>query len=182
MYTYMSICIYIKQKNTVTFDFMCNTFCGCPKMVVSSTLLCWGTSSMLLDVAWSWQKGRCYQHISHLTLIFTQTHSDSHKKKTKKKTYQGDSSLPTSSTEGWLETNFYPWKHTHQCHYSSTHTQSCCHPRSYFINSFVSILPLDGMCLFSAFSANLDVNATLKINNKEKKRIQRVGFWVVVEE
>lgn len=64
MYTYMSICIYIKQKNTVCHIwFMCNTFSGCLKLVLSSTLLCWGIahvqcywSCLTWTVAWSWWK------------------------------------------------------------------------------------------------------------------------------
>ena len=36
----MSICIYIKEKNTVCHIwFMCSTFSGCLKLVLSSTLL-----------------------------------------------------------------------------------------------------------------------------------------------
>lgn len=60
----MSICIYIKQKNTVCHIwFMCNTFSGCLKLVLSSTLLCWRIahvqcywSCLTWTVAWSWWK------------------------------------------------------------------------------------------------------------------------------
>lgn len=38
---------------------------------------------------------------------------------------------------------------------------------------FVSSVPLNGMCLFSAFSANLDVDATLKKNNNKKTTKQK---------
>lgn len=78
MYTYMSICIYIKQKNTVCHIwFMCNTFSGCLKLVISSTLLGWGIahvrcywSCLPWTVAWSWWKDNVtstfltYCHIS----------------------------------------------------------------------------------------------------------------------
>lgn len=64
MYTYMSICIYIKQKSTVCHIwFMCNTLSGCLELVLSSTLLCWGRahvqcywSCLTWTVAWSWWK------------------------------------------------------------------------------------------------------------------------------
>lgn len=96
MYTYMSICIYIKQKNTVCHIwFMCNTFSGCLKLVVSNTLLCWGIahvrcywSCLPWIVAWSWWKDNVtstfftYCHISHPHWVYrtrpqsrTQTHT-----------------------------------------------------------------------------------------------------------
>lgn len=85
MYTYMSICIYIKQKNTVCHIwFMCNTFSGCLKLVISSTLLCWGIarvrcswSCLPWTVAWSWWKDNVtstfltYCNVSSLSLSIT---------------------------------------------------------------------------------------------------------------
>lgn len=85
MYTYMSICIYIKQKNTVCHIwFMCNTFSGCLKLVISSTLLCWGIarvrcywSCLPWIVAWSWRKDNVtstfltYCNVSSLSLSIT---------------------------------------------------------------------------------------------------------------
>lgn len=44
------------------------------------------------------------------------------------------------------------------------------HSHVIFVEWFLSSVPLYGMCLFSAFSANLDVNATLKKNVKESER------------
>lgn len=44
------------------------------------------------------------------------------------------------------------------------------HSHVIFVERFLSSVPLYGMCLFSAFSANLDVNATLKKNVKERER------------
>lgn len=87
MYTYMSICIYIKQKNTVCHIwFMCNTFSGCLKLVISSTLLCRGIahvrcywSCLPWIVAWSWWKDNVtstfltYCHISHLHWVLQAT-------------------------------------------------------------------------------------------------------------
>lgn len=48
-----------------------------------------------------------------------------------------------------------------------------------FVDWFVSSVPLDGMCLFSAFSANLDVDATLKkkkYNNNKKNKTTKNMF------
>lgn len=101
MYTYMSICIYIKQKNTVCHIwFMCNTFSGCLKLVVSSTLLCWGNSScaMLLDVAWSWRKDNVTStfltYLSYLSPSEYTGHTHSHRHKHTRWL----SSLPTNFT------------------------------------------------------------------------------------
>lgn len=81
----MSICIYIKQNNTVCHIwFMCNTFSGCLKLVISSTLLCWGIARVRCSwsclpwiVAWSWWKDNVtstfltYCNFSSLSLSIT---------------------------------------------------------------------------------------------------------------
>lgn len=142
MYTYMSICIYIKQKNTVCHIwFMCNTFSGCLKLVVSSTLLCWGIahlrcywSCLPWIVAWSWWKDNVtstfltYCHISHLHWIY-RTHAHSHRHI---HTHRGDSPhcppslpvisfpedvswcdwLPRTPCDGTYPRGFFPYTHT----------------------------------------------------------------------
>lgn len=221
MYTYMSICIYIKEKNTVCHIwFMCNTFRGCLILVVSSTFLCWGIahvrcywSCLPWIVAWSWRKGWCYQHISHLLSYLspslsiqdtpTVTDTDAYKWLSALPAIFFQQPLPGGCQLVWLTASdplsrslhpglFLPSTHTHQCHYSSMCIRSCTSfssSRFSFAEWFVSSVPLNGMCLFSAFSANLDVDATLEKTkqNKEKKKqktkkhfpkLWRVGdFW-----
>lgn len=89
-----------KTENTVCHIwFMCNTFSGCLKLVVSSTLLCWGIAHMRCYwsclpwiVAWSWWKDNVtstfltYCHISHLHWVY-RTHPQS-----QTQTHTGDSS------------------------------------------------------------------------------------------
>lgn len=153
MYTYVSICIYIKQMNTVCHIwFMCNTFSGC--LNLSSTLLCLGDSScwillelLAMDCSLIMTKGSCYQHISHLlskphrhwiyrTQPLTHTHMHRYTQMFKNTILwlphsPSECSFPTSFSSSYTHTH----PHTHQCHYYFTFVWSC--PASHPIISFV---------------------------------------------
>lgn len=140
MYTYMSICIYIKQKNTVCHIwFMCNTFSGCLKLVISSTLLGWGIahvrcywSCLPWTVAWSWWKDNVtstfltYCHISQRHRELQSAHTQV-TLLTAHRLYQWP--LPWGRQLAWLTASSTPtplsaplglFSPTHQCRYNST--------------------------------------------------------------
>lgn len=174
IYTCIHICLYVYTWSRRTLSlliyvqhvqWMSNTGC-----FQHSSLFGNSSCAMLLDVAWSWLKGQRYQHISHRTVILlTFRVCRTHPQVTK-----WLSTLPTIPTGDLFQKNvswcdssrwYLPWGHspnpsilTHQCHYSSAHIQSCCHPHKSFLEWFLSSDPLNGMCLFSPFSGNLDVN------------------------
>lgn len=140
-----------KTENTVCHIwFMCNTFSGCLKLVVSSTLLCWGIAHMRCYwsclpwiVAWSWRKDNVtstfltYCHISHLHWVY-RTHPQS-----QIQTHTGDSShcpptfplisscrMSAGVTDSLIHPEMVPnprafSPYTHQCHYDLTCIQSC---------------------------------------------------------
>ena len=200
MYTYMSICIYIKKKNTVCHIwFMCNTFSGCLKLVVSSTLLCRGIahvrcywSCLPWIVAWSWRKDNVtstfltYCHISHLHWVY-RTHPQS-----RTQTHRWLSSLPCQLTSDLFPPRtsagvtdcllnprrylppdlfFSPYIPTHQCHYSSTCIQSCtCFSSSHFFCSTQWHVPF--FCFFCEFGCrcHTEKNNTKKTNKTNKKK------------
>lgn len=90
--------------------------------------------------------------------------------------------LTASSTLRWYLTPG-PSPHTHISAIMTQHAYNhvlASHPHISFVEWFVSSVPLNGMCLFSAFSANLDVDATLKnLKNttEKKKKTQQINMF-----
>lgn len=202
----MSICIYIKQKNTVCHIwFMCNTFSDCLKLVLSSTLLSWGIahvqcywSCLTWTVAWSWWKDNVtstfitYCKVSSPSLSIT-SHTNSHTLTqvtlfTARQLYQWSPPRRTSAgvTDGLSTPRLWPWDFNPpppSSHISAIKAQ---YAYNHVLASCFFCVPHDGMCLFSAFSANLDVDAkpgkkttkiTNKKNNKHISKPLRVKFW-----
>lgn len=144
-------------------------------------------------VAWSWWKDNVtstfftYCHISHLHWVY-RTHPQSRIHKNTQVTlltahqlYQW--SLPWGHQLVWLTASYtlrrYPARGLSFCYHTHTSVplQLNMHTIMYLLLTltflllkwFVSHVPLNGMCLFSAFSANLDVDATLKKKTKQIK-------------
>lgn len=163
----------------------------------------WDWSCLPWIVAWSWWKDvtstfLTYCHMSHLHLVLqatpTVTHIQVH-------TYTHTHTQVTPPTAHQL----YRWSLSwgRQCdwlprtqvstlpqafflnpHISAITAQHAynhvlaSHPYISFVEWFVSSVPLNGMCLFSAFSANLDVNATLKkIQQQQNNMFSNCRGW-----
>lgn len=178
----MSICIYMKQKDTVCHIwFMCNTFSGCLKVVVSSILLCLGIAyvwsywnCLPWIVAWSWWKDNVTStfltdcHISHLHWVY-RTHPQSRTETHTQLTPHCPSTLPVnSSLRRFLPPG--PSSHSH----TPVPLQRNMHRTTYLLlvltflllNSLFPVFHSLSCAFFSAFSANLDVNFTLRKNER----------------
>lgn len=155
----------------------------------------WDWSCLPWIVAWSWWKDNVTSTFFHLlsyvspSLSITgRTHSHRHTH-IRTHTHRWLLPLPTNFTSDlfpedvswcdWLplapQVGTYHWAFFPNPHISANTAQHAynhvlaSHPYISFVEWFVSSVPLNGMCLFSAFSANLDVNATLKKYNNNKK-------------
>lgn len=177
------------------------------KLVISSTLLCRGIAHvglelLAMDCSLIMMKG-CYQHISHLlsyvspspsTTGHSHTHTGAH---IHTHTHRWLPPLPTNFTGDlfpedvswcdWLprtQVSTLPQAFFLNPHISAITAQHAynhvlaSHPYISFVEWFVSSVPLNGMCLFSAFSANLDVNATLKkIQQQQNNMFSNCRGW-----